>query len=259
MQNLTFSLIQVDQIWEDKTANLKKFEHLIDFEVNKNTDVIVLPEMFTTAFSMTPALLAEAPDGDTFQWMKKKSAEKNMVICGSLIIVENGLYYNRFYWVQPDGIFFNYNKKHLFTMAGEHLQYSTGNTRTIIEYKGFRICPMICFDLRFPAWNRNTDDYDILLLVANWPERRIEHWNPLIIARAIENQAYVVAVNRVGKDGNGMNHNGHSMVVDPLGKIISFAANTETIIFTSVSKQLIETTRQNLPFLKERDNFTFDS
>jgi len=255
MQNLKFSLFQLDQYWESKAQNIAKIEHFLTHYTPADTDVVVLPEMFTTAFSMNPEKLAEEADGQAFQWMMKTATKYNFVLSGSLIIHENGKYYNRFYWVQPDGKYYSYNKKHLFTMAGEHLHYTSGNSKIIIEFKGYRICPMICFDLRFPAWNRNLEDYEILLLVANWPERRIEHWDPLIVARAIENQAYVVAVNRVGKDGNGMNHVGHSMVVDPMGKTVAFAADMETVLTAEVSKDLIEITRKNLPFLTERDKF----
>ncbi|HPD65580.1 MAG TPA: amidohydrolase [Bacteroidia bacterium] len=255
MQNLTFSLIQFDQAWEDKKANISKIERFIKEYVPHETDVIVLPEMFTTGFSMKPSALAEAPDGESFHWMKQTASALNKALCGSLIIKEKGKYYNRFYFIQPDGNYYCYNKRHLFTMAGEHHQYTAGMEKLVFVYKDFRICPMICFDLRFPAWNRNLEDYDVLLIVANWPEKRIAHWDPLIIARAIENQSYVVAVNRVGPDGNGTPHNGHSMAVDPMGKIIAFAADHETVLTFSIQKDTIETTRKNLPFLHERDNF----
>lgn len=257
MQNLTFSLIQFDQVWENKEANLKKIEYFIQEYIPSDADVIVLPEMFTTGFSMKPAELAENPEGPAFQWMKNTAAIYNKTICGSLIITENHHYFNRFYWVEPNGKYYFYDKRHLFTMAGEHLQYTAGKEKKIFEFNGFRICPMICFDLRFPAWNRNLEDYDVLLIVANWPQKRIQHWDPLIVARAIENQCYVVAVNRVGEDGNGMPHNGHSMVVDPMGKIIAFASVHETVLTTRIDKNIIFQTRKNLPFLTERDHFEF--
>jgi len=256
MQNLKVSLVQTDLLWENKTANLLNFDRIFQQLLENENDLIVLPEMFSTAFTMFPELLAEEMEDKTMQWMNKWAARLKSVIAGSLIIKENNKYYNRFIWMQADGNYSFYDKMHLFTMAGEHQRYQSGKKKTIIDYKNWRFCPFICYDLRFPAMIRNLEDYDCLIFVANWPETRIEHWQHLLISRAIENQSYVLAVNRIGKDGNDHSYNGYSMIVDPAGKIIDKAIDTPFILNYTLDKSNITSTRNKLPFLQDRDIFT---
>jgi omega-amidase len=254
MQDINVALVQADLAWEDKRANLDKFDKLLG-TVPSGTDLVVLPEMFNTAFSMEPEKLAEAPDSETTAWLKKKAVEKKVAITGSLIITEDGKYYNRLIWMFPDGTYQYYDKKHLFTLAGEQHHYTAGTEKLVVEFKGWKFCPLICYDLRFPAWIRNTEDYDCLVVVANWPEKRIIHWEHLLYARAIENQCYLVAVNRVGKDGNGLDHNGVSMVINPLGKPLVKATEIETILYVTLNYEAVTKTRKEMPFLNDRDQF----
>ena len=255
MQNIKLALFQLNLEWEDKISNLNKIDRLIESDVTEDCDIIVLPEMFTTAFSMNPSANAEKMDGSSIAWMKQKAKNINAVITGSLIIEENGFYYNRLIWMQPDGNFHTYDKKHLFTMAGEQHHYTAGNKKLIVNYKGWKFCPMICYDLRFPVWIRNTELYDCLLIVANWPERRIYHWDQLLIARAIENQTYVVAVNRVGNDYNETSHNGSSALIDPAGNIVINLKDKESVVNITLERQKLTDTRKNMPFLTDRDDF----
>lgn len=221
------------------------------------TDLIVLPEMFTTGFTMNAIPYAEDENGDTLVWLKQLAIDKNCAITGSIIVKENGSFYNRLYFVTEEGVIESYNKKHTFTLAGEHQIFTAGQNKTIIEYKGWRICPLICYDLRFPVWARNTEAYDLLLYVANWPEKRTSAWDALLKARAIENMSYCVGINRVGLDGNGHNYVGHSAAYDVLGAHIStkdFETEfTETITLT---KNHVESNRKHLQFLNDRDAFT---
>jgi omega-amidase len=256
MQNIKLALLQLNLVWEDKQANLSKIDQLIKNEVPEDVDIIVLPEMFTTAFSMKPEALAESMTNSSVNWMKKQAAKTNAIIVGSLIIKEEGNYFNRLFWIRPDQSFETYDKRHLFTMAGEHHQYTAGNKKLIVEHKGWRFCPQICFDLRFPVWNRNTDDYDVFLLIANWPEIRISHWTPLHIARAIENQSYVVAVNRIGTDASGKTHNGMSLAVNPMGEIMCSSENKEEVLLQELDYDMLQNVRTKLPFLQERDRFS---
>lgn len=255
MQSLKLALFQLDLKWEDKQANLRKIEHLINTEVDEDSHIIVLPEMFTTAFSMNPKLLAEKMKGESVSWMRKKAAEHKKVIVGSLIIEEDGAYYNRLIWMQADGNFYQYDKRHLFTMAGEQQHYTGGKQKLIVEYEGWKFCPVICYDLRFPVWLRNTENYDCLLVVANWPERRIYHWDQLLIARAIENQTYVAAVNRVGDDYNKITHNGSSSVIDPAGNILMNIKDKESVVQITLEKQKLTDIRSSMPFLEDRDDY----
>ena len=250
---MNVTLIQTDLFWEDIDHNLIMFENKI--KSIKDTDLIILPEMFSTGFSMKVEQLAEPMGGKTINWMLKMAETANSVIAGSIIIKEDNLNYNRFIWAEPNGSIKYYDKKHLFTMANEDQSYSPGNKKIIIEYKGWKICPFICYDLRFPMWNRNLEDYDIALYVANWPERRSYHWKSLLIARAIENQCFVLAVNRVGTDGKGLFYSGDSSIIDPSGEIIYQKNNVESIYQYTLDKNIIMSIRHNLPFLKDRDQF----
>jgi omega-amidase len=265
MKDLKVSLIQTELFWENKTQNLNHFSELID-NLTDETDVIVLPEMFTTGFSMQPKLFAETMSGETLKWMLQKAKEKNAVITGSIIIEEAGKYFNRLIWAQPNGEIFYYDKRHLFTLSGEEQHYTAGKERLMFEYKGWKICPLICYDLRFPAWCRNSrqstvhspqlENYDLLLFVANWPERRNTAWKTLLQARAIENQAYVIGVNRIGNDGNNVYHSGDSSVIDPMGDIVFSQSDLPFIKTFTLSKERLLFLREKLPFLNDADNFS---
>lgn len=265
MADLTISLIQTGLHWEDAEANLRMLDEKIN-TIKERTEVVLLPEMFTTGFSMHPEKLAQGMDGSAVAWMRKKAKEKNCILTGSLIIKEAGHYYNRLIWMLPNGHYGQYDKHHLFAYGEEHAHYTAGNKRLIASVKGWKTCLNICYDLRFPVWSRNTPAdpaatsgetaaYDLLIYVANWPEKRILAWNTLLQARAIENQAYVAGVNRVGEDGNGILHSGDSSLIDPMGKII-YRKNREEDIFTyTLMKSAVEETRSNFPFLGDADSF----
>jgi omega-amidase len=226
MQNITASIIQSKLHWEDPTANLEMFSSRIDC-IDQQTDLIVLPEMFTTGFTMEPQAVTQTLQGEAMQWMSNVARSKNAVVAGSMAIADNDRYYNRFIWMQPDGNFQYYDKKHLFTYAGENKNYSPGKQRLIVNLKGWKIMPLICYDLRFAAWSLNSHDtengfdYDCLLYVANWPEARSHAWRILLMARAIENQCYVIGVNRIGEDANQISYSGDSAIIDPKGENIS--------------------------------------
>ena len=256
MSELHVSFIQTNLHWENPKANLKMFDVKLD-SVPNNTDLIVLPEMFSTGFSMAPSRLAEPESGTSVNWLKSIAKRKNCVVTGSLIISENGKFYNRLYWVKPNGRFEIYNKRHLFSLAGEENHYAPGTDRLVVDLKGFKIMPLICYDLRFPVWSRNDLNYDLLLYVANWPERRAFFWKQLLIARAIENQSYVIGVNRVGDDGNGIFHSGDSTCLDPLGESIATAKHgEEEIINVIIYKDKIKEVRDRFMFLNDKDEFT---
>jgi len=256
MENeLNITILQSDLVWENAPKNRKNFETKID-AITAPTDIIVLPEMFTTGFAMQPEHLAETMDGDTIQWMQKIAKEHNTAICGSIIITENKQYYNRFLFVTPSGEIQFYNKRHLFSLAGEHERYQNDNKQVIIDYKGWKICPLICYDLRFPVWSRNTSNYDVLIYVANWPKPRVTAWNTLLKARAIENMSYVVGANRVGTDANGHEYTGNSIVLDELGnELTSVTENTEAIITTTLFKEKLLSSRSKFNFLNDQDVF----
>ena len=227
--------------------------------LKEETDLIVLPEMFSTGFTMNASALAETMDGASIAWMRKTAAKKNCAITGSLIISENGNFYNRLIWMKPDGNFFQYDKRHLFRLAHEEQTYAPGKSRLLIEMKGWKIFPLVCFDLRFPVWSRRTKEsgYDVLLYVANWPERRVTAWSQLLIARAIENQCYVVGVNRIGNDGNDIYHSGESAVINYKGEnICGINAHEEIIETVELHKEEMENFRAQLPFLEDADSFT---
>ena len=251
---LSIALVQTSLHWENDDANLNMLDERLLGLAGKS-DIIVLPEMFSTGFSMNAENLAEEMHGKSVQWMIEKSRQLNSVITGSLIIKEKEHYFNRLVWAQPDGIIFHYDKRHLFSMAGEEKVYSPGNKKLIIEYKDWKICPLICFDLRFPVWIRNVEEYDALIFVANWPERRIQHWRKLLAARAIENQSYVIGVNRVGEDGNEFGYTGHSAAIDPMGDTMIEIENEEKTVIVTLIKEEVIKLRRYMQFLRERDNF----
>ncbi|HBL77898.1 MAG: hypothetical protein A2W90_01675 [Bacteroidetes bacterium GWF2_42_66] len=255
MNNLTATIIQYNIAWEDKRANFRKIEELAN-RID-TTDLIVLPEMFSTGFSMNVSGMAEKMDGLSVNWMKQFSVEKNAAICGSLIIEENGKYYNRLLFVQPDGQVFWYDKRHLFTMGDEQTYYTPGNQRLIVEFRGFRILPLICYDLRFPVWSRNRNDFDLMIYVANWPAPRRKAWKTLLKARAIENQSYLVAANRTGTDANGIKYSGDSYTIDAKGKINrKLEKSKEGAISEKFSLESLHKFRQKFSVLNDADQFS---
>lgn len=251
---LSVTIIQSNIIWEDKNINLRFFEKKIS-KISK-TDLIILPEMFTTGFTMNVKFLAENMDGVTVNWMLKMASQKNCLIIGSIIIEENYKYFNRLIVAFPDGAVQYYDKKHLFTLAKEHQTYTAGNKQLLIEYLGWKIFPLICYDLRFPVWARNTVEYDLLIYIASWPKPRIFAWDILLKARAIENMAYTIGVNRVGVDANEYEYPGHSVVLDAYGtEILATIGNQEQIGSVIIDKNKLDETRKKLQFLNDKDNF----
>jgi omega-amidase len=255
---LRITTIQADLIWQNKAANLQKMDNILRGPLRGTTDLIVLPEMFTTGFSMLPETLAEPINGPTMAFLTAKSRELDAAITGSFICEENGKFYNRLVWMQPDGQFWTYDKRHLFSLANEQNHYTSGSQRLQVQWRGWTICPMICYDLRFPVWSSNTppDFYDLLIYVANWPERRRQPWQSLLVARAIENQAFVVGVNRVGVDGNGVMHVGDTTIVDFAGEKLFSSAYTEGSSTTTILKTDLVNFRKKFPFLDDQDAFT---
>jgi predicted amidohydrolase len=249
---MNITTIQTNIIWEDKDSNLKNYQSKID---SIESDLIILPEMFTTGFTMNPKPFAESMDGITVQWMKENALKRDLAICGSIIIEEGDKYFNRFIWVNPDTSIQYYDKRHLF--LGEDENYTKGESKIVIDYKGWKICPLICYDLRFPVWSRNVEDYDVLIYVANWPSKRKSAWRSLLVARAIENQCYVVGVNRVGEDGNNLSYNGDTSLINALGETLYINSQTEDVFTTTLSKLELSKVRNLLPFLKDKDNFNF--
>lgn len=252
---LKVTLIQAPLIWENPEANRVYFSTEIK-KLKSETDLIILPEMFTTGFTMNASALAETMDGETVAWMKELAFECNSAITGSLIITENGKFYNRLLFVTPVREIFYYDKRHLFTLANEQEHYSPGTKKLILEYKGWKICPLICYDLRFPVWSRNLENYDVLIYVANWPEARIKAWDVLLQARAIENIAYCIGLNRVGVDGKGFNYVGHSAVYNALGENetpLNFQDKNSIQII--LKKDHLKSIREKLKFLDDKDSF----
>lgn len=271
MSTLAFTLIQTNLHWEDKWANLQVLEEKIN-SINERTQVVVLPEMFSTAFSMKPETLAEPMSGETVSWMKRIAAEKKVILTGSVIIEEDGHYFNRAVWMQPNGQYGCYDKRHLFAFAGEDKHYTAGAERFVASANGMKVNLMVCYDLRFPVWARQTlpptpqdrrgeslpedvFEYDVLVYVANWPERRSTAWKTLLQARAIENQCYVIGVNRVGSDGNGIYHSGDSMVISPLGEVLYQKAHEEDIFTITLKKEELDEVRRKFPFWRDADSF----
>jgi omega-amidase len=230
MENLLVSIIQSDIVWQNINDNLHNFDNKID-KVAKS-DIIILPEMFNTGFSLAPEQLFETMKGETINWMRLKAKQNDAIIAGTMIIKENNEFYNRFVIMYPSGEYDYYDKRHLFRMADEHKHYSQGEKKLIIYYKGWKIRPLVCYDLRFPVWSRNTRDYDVLIYTANWPETRRFQWRTLLTARAIENQAYTIGVNRIGIDGNKFEYSGDSVVLSPIG---------ETLLNTELNKEEVKT------------------
>jgi omega-amidase len=277
MSTLTVTTIQADLQWEDKPANLRRLEEQID-GIGAPTELVVLPEMFPTGFSMRPEAFAERMDGPTLSWMRSIATRKKIILTGSLIIEEDGSYFNRLIWMLPTGQYGCYDKRHRFAYAGEDAHYTAGQKRLVASVKGWKVLLLVCYDLRFPVWSRQQPaealakpgpsaparpespaqaglEYDLIIYVANWPERRSHVWKTLLQARAIENQSYVVGVNRVGDDGNKIAHSGDSMIIDPLGEILYHAAPKEEAFTLTLEKEHLTMIRQRFPFWRDSDHF----
>lgn len=260
MDKLKLIGLQYDIIWEDPVANRKKIDQLLA-KRSEAVDIIVLPEMFCTGFTMNPQRFGEQIEGNTYHWMEKLAQDKNALVMGSTIIRENGHFFNRFLAVSPDGLIGEYDKRHLFRLSNEDMHYKPGKEWVVLEYKGWHICPQVCYDLRFPVWSRNRvwDDekpsYDLLVYVANWPEARIHHWDALLKARAIENQVYTVGINRVGRDGNNLNYTGSSVILNPLGDLIESAGSGENLIQAELDPEMLHHVRNKFPFWQDADEF----
>lgn len=249
-------MIQSDLVWENPEENRINLSNKIT-AILEQVDLIVLPEMFNSGFTMNAQTVAETMMGDSIKWMQKLAATKKAAITGSIVIEENGAYYNRALFVHPNGEIEHYDKHHTFTLAGEHKIYKSGQKQLIIDYKGWKICPLVCYDLRFPVWSRNILDYDVLIYMANWPKTRIDAWDTLLKARAIENMSYCIGVNRVGLDGNDHEYVGHSAAYDVLGrKIDALDAEAEDTAIVSLDKKDLNTYREKLGFLNDRDTFS---
>jgi omega-amidase len=277
MSALTITTIQTNLHWEDKTANLQMLEEKIN-GIQEKTELVILPEMFSTGFSMQPKLFAETMNGETVAWMKRTAAAKKIILTGSIIIEEAGKYFNRLIWMLPNGTFGYYDKRHLFAFAGEDKQYTAGTNRLIASVKGWKINLQVCYDLRFPVWARQAaqapsppppkgeelvhsknPEYDLLIYVANWPERRSIAWKTLLQARAIENQCYTIGVNRVGNDGNNIYHSGDSMITDPMGEILYHKKDEEDVFTITLDKTNLNTIREKFPFLRDADDFSIST
>lgn len=256
IENLKVTVFQAYLFWENIEKNLQNLALRLSMGVREKTDLIILPEMFNSGFSMNSEALAEEMGGFTMQWMQQMAYKYNCVITGSLIIKENGNYYNRLIWMEQNGNHQYYDKRHLFGLGEEDKNFSPGKDKLIVELKGWKIRLAVCYDLRFPVWLRNVDEeYDILLLVASWPDKRSSHWKALIPARAIENQSYVIAVNRVGHDGNQIYHSGHSMCIDPYGSTVYYKPEDEDLYTFSINYEELIKIRRQFPFLKDADKF----
>ncbi len=256
-EELKIVTVQSSLHWENVAANLKMFAQKIAL-ISSEVDIIVLPEMFNTGFSMNAEQLAEPMGGLTMYWMQEQAKLSNALVIGSLIVAEDGHYYNRMLCVSVDGCISYYDKRHLFAMAKEEKTFAAGQKQGVLNWKGWEIALFVCYDLRFPAWNRNQNGYDLAIYVANWPAKRAYHWRSLLVARAIENQAYVVAVNRVGEDGKGFYYSGDSSVISPIGEILYHQADQEASQIHSLSLAKLKEWRLQFPFLSDRDSFYFD-
>jgi predicted amidohydrolase len=247
-------VVQSELIWENPSQNKHYIERLL--APYSGIDLIVLPEMFTTGFTMKPKAVAETMGGGSVAWMRELAQQKQSSVAGSIVIEENGQYYNRLVFAMPDGWIQTYDKRHLFTLAGENKVYKSGREKKIINYKGWKICPLICYDLRFPVFARNAEDYDLLLFVANWPKPRIVAWDVLLRARAIENMCFVAGVNRIGSDPNGHEYVGRSQVVDYLGAYVLPPFEGEGCHIVELDRQAMVDARRKFAFLNDRDDFT---
>lgn len=263
MQDIKISIIQSDLIWKDCAANLASFSFDID-QIQEEVDLIVLPEMFNTGFVIDPEDVAEEMEGESMLWMREQAQKKQAVICGSLIIREYENFYNRLFWMQPDGSYKQYDKRHLFSLGGEHKKFTGGSENLIVELKGWKIKLLVCYDLRFPVWAKNNYsngeyDFDMLIYIANWPAARRDPWMSLLKARAIENQAYVVGVNRIGIDGNGLEHAGDSNIYDAKGKkLIQQVSNTEFTETLTLSKKNLDDFREKFTVGMDWDRFSME-
>lgn len=251
---MKIALIQSSLSWENPKENRNHFEEKIN-AISESIDLIVLPEMFTSGFTMNPSAVAETMQGETIAWLKHLAEAKNTAITGSLVITENNNFYNRLVFVFPSGEIKFYDKRHLFTLAGEDKVYTSGKAKFIVEYKGWKICPLICYDLRFPVFARNVEDYDLLLYVANWPKPRIQAWDALLKARAIENMSYAVGLNRIGLDNNNLEYNGHSQIVDFIGNYVLEPQENEAVYVVELDKEKIVEARKKFGFLNDKDSF----
>jgi omega-amidase len=255
---MKITIVQPEIIWEDKQANLNKIEQMICYHSGK-TDIVVLPEMFTTGFTLNAGKFAEELNGETYRWMINISSRGNFAVCGSFIMRSDNKYYNHFSFITPQKEYFSYNKRHLFSQGGENEVYISGNERKVFNYYGFRFLPIICYDLRFPVWSRNRGDYDILICVASWPDVRREAWNILLKARAVENQCWVIGVNRVGTDNKNLRYAGDSVVIDPLGKILgNVNENVEGSATIEISLSELLDFREKFPVWKDSDDFSLN-
>tara|TARA_R110002072_G_scaffold275103_1_gene436187 strand:+ start:168 stop:938 length:771 start_codon:yes stop_codon:yes gene_type:complete len=254
MRDLNVSLLQCPLQWEAPAANRAYIEAKIE-QLSAETDLLILPEMFTTGFSMRSKENAETSKGDTLPWLQKLAQRYDLAITGSLAIASGGQVFNRLLFVTPDGNVQHYDKKHLFRMSGEHLHYAAGDSRLVVQWRDWRICPMICYDLRFPVWSRNTGDYDLLLYVANWPAKRCYHWRQLLIARAIENQAYCIGVNRTGSDGNAIVYSGDSLILAADGEVLVDCADAEGLFNSRLSAAAMQRYRSKFPCHEDADDF----
>lgn len=252
---MKIALIQSSLCWENPKNNRNHFEEKIN-AITETIDLIVLPEMFSTGFTMNPNQVAETMQGETVLWLQSLAKAKNTAITGSLVIQEKGNFYNRLLFVFPSGEIEFYDKRHLFTLAGEDKIYTAGKEKLIVEYKGWKICPLICYDLRFPVFARNVEEYDILIYVANWPKIRITAWDTLLKARAIENMSYTIGVNRIGFDENNFEYNGRSQAIDSLGNYIIAPQETETVLIVELNKEKLIEARKKFNFLNDQDEFS---
>jgi omega-amidase len=255
---MKIALIQSSLFWENPTANRYNFEEKIN-AITEKVDLIVLPEMFTTGFTMNPNNLAETMQGETILWLQSLAKAKNSAITGSLVIKENGSFYNRLLFVFPSGEIQFYDKRHLFTLAGEDKVYTSGKEKLIVEYLGWKICPLVCYDLRFPVFARNVEDYDLLIYVANWPKPRVNAWDILLKARSVENMCYTIGVNRIGFDNNNFEHVGHSQAIDFLGNYVLEPQEIEGVFIVELNKEKLLETRKKLGFLGDKDSFELKS
>lgn len=251
---MKIALVQTSLIWEDPTENRSHLAQKITGFMEE-VDLIVLPEMFSSGFTMNPKVVAETMQGETILWLQHLAKAKNCAITGSLVIEENGNYYNRLVFVFPNGDIKLYDKRHLFTLAGEHKSYTAGIDKLIVEYKGFKICPLVCYDLRFPVFSRNEENYDVLLYVANWPKPRVNAWDILLKARSVENMCYTIGVNRIGKDHNHHEYVGHTQVIDFLGDYVLEPQEADAVFIVELNKAKLLETKKKLAFLNDRDKF----
>lgn len=251
---MKIALIQTSLTWEDPIENRSHLSQKINGFMD-DVDLIVLPEMFSSGFTMNPKNIAETMQGGTVSWLQHMAKAKNCAITGSLVIEEIGSFYNRLVFVFPNGEIKHYDKRHLFTLAGEDKVYTAGTQKLIVDYKGFRICPLVCYDLRFPVFARNVEKYDVLIYVANWPKPRVNAWDILLKARAVENMCYTIGVNRIGTDEHDHEYVGHSQAVDFLGNYLQEPEETDGVFIVELDKEKMLETRYKLAFLNDRDEF----